>query len=141
MYTYNLFCYGHRLGVKKDLNNKLMDFDIEFLKNINGKLWEVHFPYHGGQCGDMVYSCVFGHTITHDDNNPKYINIIRTSKEDDYQSDYETFLEYFYAELDNIHKKYFEGESNEEEFTKFVEELKEFIGSNEPGFYSVEASS
>ena len=141
MYTYNLFCYGHKLRVNKDLNNKLMEFDLEFSKTINGKRWEVNFPYHGGQCGDMAYSCVFGHNITHDDNNEEFINVVRNSKEEDYQSDYQTFLNDFYWELDNIYTPSFKGESDEEEFNKFIMDIKHFINSNKPEFYNVEASS
>ena len=77
MYTFNIYCFGHDLSLNKELNNKLSEFDFEFSTKINGRNWEINFPYHGGQVHGDCYSCVFGTQITDDDNNKNYIKEIK----------------------------------------------------------------
>jgi hypothetical protein len=139
MYTFNLFCFGHQLSKNPELNNLLNEYDLEFHTTINGKRFEVDFPYHGGQCRGDVYSCVFGTIITDDDQNIMYVDTIRNAKESDYLDDYNQFLDQLFKGLDDdiqncgIHEK--------EEFKNIVTKLKDFIANNEPEFYCVEASS
>ena len=137
MYTFNIFCFGHDLSLNKELNNKLSEFDFEFNTNINGRNWEINFPYHGGQVQGDCYSCIFGTQITDDDNNKNYIKEIKNAKESDYIDSYNQFLKILISELEN----YTNLDEYEEEIKKIIEELKIFLSENEPGFYSVEASS
>ncbi len=138
MYTFNYYCFGHKLSENKELNNLLHDYDVELRKNINGKSWEIDFPYHGGQIRGDVYSCVFGTIITDDDHNTNYVDEIRNSKEEDYIEDYNKFIEILLTELE---KDVESAKDSEPEFEKVFNMLKEFLSKNSPKFYSVEASS
>jgi hypothetical protein len=133
MYTYNLYCFGHQLSSDKNLNNLLHEYDLEFSRTIDGKLWEVDFPYHGGQVRGDCYSCVFGTIIT-DDDNPDYINLIRKSNENDFIKEYKKFLDILLSELDKDVEL-------EPEIEKVVSKLKDFLSKNEPTFYTVQVSS
>ena len=135
MYTFNLFCFGHRLAKNKELNNSLHDWCIEFNKTINGKNFEVSFPYHGGQVRNDCYSCVFGIIIS-DDDNPDYVNNIKSVNELDYLNDYNEFLRIFFHEFES--DTYAE---HEKEILEVVKRLKKFIIENKPEFYTVEISS
>ena len=139
MYTFNYLCFGHDLSKDKNLNNSLRDYDVEFNTIINGKEYQIDFPYHGGQVSGDCYSCVFGTIISDDDNNPSYIRDIRNAKESDYINDYNKFIDILIKELDedvknaSVHEK--------ELYIDLVNDLKKFLKSNNPEFYSVEASS
>lgn len=100
MYTFNLFCFGHQLEKNPELNNLLCEMDLDFSATINGKRFEVDFPYHGGKCRGDVYSCVFGTIITDDDQNILFVDTIRNSKESDYLDDYNQFLDQLFKVLD-----------------------------------------
>lgn len=139
MYTYNLFCYGHQLSKDKELNNLLWSYDIYFPKKINGKDFEVHFPYHGGQVRGDCLSCIFGTVITDDDQNNLFVDTIRNSKESDYLDDYNQYLSDLFQELDNDIQNCSDDEKDE--YVNLVNRLKDFIKNNKPDFYCVEASS
>lgn len=134
MYTYNLYCFGHKLSEDKELNNLLSEYDIEFSRKIKDRIWAVDFPYHGGKVRGDCYSCVFGTIITDDDNNDDYINEIKNSTEKDFIVDYNEFLSILLSELEK------EVES-EKEFSSVVSRLKTFLEKNSPTFYSVQVSS
>jgi hypothetical protein len=119
----------------KKLNNFIADLDLEFRRSVNGKDYEVSYPYHGGQVDGDVYSVVFGFNITDDDDNPDYINVIRKVKEEDFIKGYNIFL----SEYTNWLKTDFS--DFEEEELKTLKELIDFLEKTEPCFYSVEASS
>lgn len=134
MYTFNYFCFGHDLSKDKNLNNSLHDWDVEFNKIINGREYQIDFPYHGGQVRGDCYSCVFGTIISDDDHNPSYIKDIKNAKESDYINDYNKFIDILIEELElHLH--------HEKGFINVVENLKNFLKNNSPEFYSVEASS
>lgn len=136
MYTFNYYVYGHKMSANSELNNELWEFDPEFSQTINGKYYEVNFPYHGGQVNGDVLSCVFGTTVTDDDQNPNLINEIRNFNEDDYKNDYLDFLQNFKNNLNaNL------GVPGEEDYDLFVNKLISFLDSTDPELYSVEASS
>ena len=134
MYVINNFVFGHKLSDNKELNNTLCDYGIEYHKNINGKKFEVEFPYHGGRVNGDTYSCIFGMLITADDGNNDYIKEIRNSKEEDYLTNYNSFLESFIVMLN-------ENKGQESDYDAFVEKLIVFLKNTEPKFYSVESSS
>jgi hypothetical protein len=138
MYTFNYYCFGHKLAENKKLNNLLHDYDVEFTKYINGRSWEIDFPYHGGQISGDIYYCIFGTIITDDDCNPNYVDEVRNSKEQDYIEDYYKFIEVLLTELQ---KDVEASKDSEPEFEKIFNMLKEFLSKNDPKFYSVEASS
>lgn len=134
MYTFNYYVFGHRMAENKEINNTLNEFDIEFSTKVSGKTYEVDFPYHGGQVSGDLYSCVFGTIITDDDNNPDYINDVRSSKEDDYIKDYNIFL-------DQLKKNLTDNLGEDDDYDNFVPKLIDYLDSNSPTFYAVEASS
>jgi len=134
MYTFNHFVFGHDLSVDKELNNSINELDIEFNTTINGKEFEVDFPYHGGQVHGDLYSCVFGHIITDDDNNKDYINKIRTAKAEDYIEEYNVFISALIDDLNN-------NKGIDDDYDQCVDKLIAFLQSNKPYFYTVEASS
>ena len=136
MYTFNILCFGHEMAKDKQLNNELNDWDIEFSMKINDRMWEVDFPYHGGQIG--YCSCVFGIRIADDDNSPNYIEEIRTAKEEDFIDDYNKFLQNL---LDGLEKDVEIAGIHEKEIKLIVDKLNIFVKNNKPKFYSVEASS
>ena len=133
MYTFNLFCFGLDLSIDEELNNNLWACDAQFNTKINGKEWEVDFPYHGGQCKGDVYSCVFGTIVSDSDNNSDFISDIRSAKEEDYIADYTKFIDIFLNRLRE--------DESDPEIKEIIESLESFIKSNKPCFYSVEASS
>ena len=139
MYTFNIYCFGHDFSLNKELNNKLSEFDFEFSTKINGRNWEINFPYHGGQVYGDCYSCVFGTQITDDDNNKNYIKEIKNAKESDYIDGYNQFLKIFLSELSV--ENYTILDENKEEIKKIIDDIIIFLSTNEPGFYSIEASS
>ena len=138
MYTYNIFCFGHELSKDKELNNLLREWDIELEEKIDKRIWEIDFPYHGGQVRGDISSCVFGTVITTDDRNPNYINIVRKAKEEDYIDDYNKFLS---VVIDRIEENVELVEEPELDFEELITKLKSFLKENKPRFYSVEVSS
>lgn len=136
MYICNIFCFGHKMADNKKLNNFISDLDLEFSKSINGKIYEVSYPYHGGQVNGDKYSIIFGYEITDDDNNPNYINEIRNAKEEDYIKEYNIFISEYINILKNDDFSYL----NEDEL-KILKELIDFLEKTKPCFYSVEISS
>mgnify|MGYP000896186147 CR=1 FL=1 len=139
MYTFNLFVYGHKMSVNKDLNNQISDFDLYCSKFINGKKFEIYCPYHGGQILGDVYSVVFGTIITDDDNNSNLITEIQNFKKEDYEKDYVEYLDFVKKDLiDN--KSVVDGEECKE-YNLFVDKLIDFLNNTKPQFYQVEASS
>jgi len=134
MYTYNNYVFGHQLSVNKELNNELTEFDYEFSISINNKSFEISTPYHGGQCSGDVYSVIFGHVITDDDQNPDFVNEIRNAKEEDYIKEYLEFIKQ--VKVDLIRDK-----GLEKKYDEFCDKLITFIDSTKHTFYSVEASS
>ena len=134
MYTFNLFIYGIQMSENPDINNLLHSCDAEFSTKINGKRWEVNFPYHGGQCRGDVYSCIFGIQISDDDRNPNYVSAIRNSKEEDYIEDFKIFLDQYISYLD-------QNFGTDPEFDSDMKKIIDFIRNQKPCFYSVEASS
>lgn len=136
MYTYNIFCFGHKMADNKKLNNFISELDLEFSKSINGKIYKVSYPYHGGQVNGDTYSTIFGYEITDDDNNPDYINVIRNVKEEDFIKGYNIFI----SEYINMLKTDDFSDLNEDEL-KILTELIDFLEKTQPCFYSVQASS
>ena len=136
MYTFNYFCFGHKLSIDKELNNELHDNDFSFSRKINNRIYEIHFPYHGGQVSGDCYSCVFGTIITDDDGNPDYIDEVRNAQESDYIDDYNTFIMEMTIEFES--DSYSEFEMH---ILKIFSKLKKFLSENNPEFYSVQASS
>lgn len=130
MYTYNLYCFGHQLSSNKELNNLLNELDINFSKKINNRLWEINFPYHGGQVKGDCRSCVFGTIITDDDMNPDYISEIRNLNEYNFVEDYKEFLSMLVSDLES-----------DSELCDLFSKLKDFLDKNNPLFYSVQVSS
>lgn len=131
MYTFNLFCFGHELAQDPELNNLLNEYDFDLRHKINGRQFEVNFPYHGGQCRGDVYSCVFGIQISDSDFNPNFVKEIRSAKYEDYIDDYNQFIEWLKSEITTW----------DDEVTEVVQRLITFLDTNKPDFYSVEASS
>ncbi len=140
MYIYNEFIFGHQLSIDKELNNDLCDYDIEYQKTINGKKFEIDFPYHGGQVNGDTYSCVFGVVITDNDGNPNFIDEVRNSKEEDYLSDYNIFITSLIKDI-NDNRGLEEDEEMNKDYENFANRLIEFLQSNKPKFYEVELSS
>ena len=136
MYTYNIFCFGHELAKNKELNNLLDEFDLEFKCKIGDKIWEIYFPYHGGQVDGDTLSCIFGCKISHNDRNPNWLKTIRGAKKEDYIFDYGIFLKKLFTELESP-----ENLGIEEEYDNLVDSLREWVYNNEPDFYMIEASS
>jgi hypothetical protein len=134
MYIINNFVYGHKMAEHKELNNELWQFELEFRKVINGKRYEVDFPYHGGQIRGDVISVIFGTVITDDDGNSDYSKEIRLAKEEDYEKEYQIFLEAYIEDL-NANK------GEESDYDQFVEKLIPFLRATKPDFYTVESSS
>jgi len=110
----------------KELNNLLHDYDLEFSKVINGKKFEISFPYNGSQVSGNIYSVIFGISITDDDQNPNYIDEVRGSKSSDYEVEYQQFLDEYIKDL-----------SSDIELS----EITKYLKSTEPEFYSIQASS
>ncbi|MBA3984986.1 MAG: hypothetical protein H0X63_00015 [Flavobacteriales bacterium] len=134
MYTYNNFVFGHNLSINKELNNSLHEFDICFSTRIGLKKFEISTPYHGGKCSGDTQSVILGVLITDDDNNTNYIDEVRNAKEEDYIHDYNIFLDKFKAAL-------IEDKGHESDYDEVADNLIEFLDTNKPGFYSVQASS
>ncbi len=132
MYTYNLFCYGHVMANNPELNEELHENDVQFKTTINGKTYEIDFPYHGGQTAGDIASCVFG-TVIHDDyhKNANFVKLIKNAKESDYKDNYNQFLKQLFEYLTS-------GEYISE---KSIKELKHFLDKNQPEFYLLEVSS
>lgn len=139
MYTFNNFCFGHKLAKDKELNNLVHEYDLAFSTVINGKNFEIDFPYHGGQVRGDCYSCIFGTVITDDDQNNQYIDTVRSVKESDYLTDYQQFINELILSLEADITNCSDDELDD--YQDFVNRLKEFIHNNKPEFYSVEASS
>lgn len=136
MYTFNYFCFGHKLSNNKELNNELQNWDFSYKKIINNRKFELYFPYHGGQVLGDTYSCVLGIIISSDESNPNYINEIRNAKESDYLDDYNLFLSDMLKDFDSDNYAEFEIEVLET-----IAKFKDFLTKNNPEFYHVEASS
>lgn len=134
MYTFNIFCFGHDLSKDPKLNNLVHDYDMELVRIINNKRFEIKFPYHGGQCYGDTYSCIFGHEITDDDDKKEFLNTIRNSKKEDYIDDYNEFIVWVKSEISDWKEK-------DLEISEVVDKLINFIDTNDPDFYIVEASS
>ena len=139
MYTLNLFCFWHKMSLDKELNNLIVDLDLYFKTSINGRDWELSFPYHGGQVNGDCYSIIFGTVITDDDDNENYIDEIRNANEKDYINDYNEFITKLLIAFDED-AKICDAETNGE-YSKILDRLKKFINTNKPEFYSVEVSS
>ncbi len=137
MYIYNNFVFGHDLSKEPELNNETWSWDITIHERINNRLFEIDFPYHGGQCKGNVYSCIFGTIITDSDpTNKNFAKEVRSAKEEDYIDDYKLFISKVKSLLieDSLI-------SDEDGFPSFLTRLFNFIDSNEPEFYMVEVSS
>lgn len=132
MYTFNLFCFGHELAQDPELNNLLNEYDFDLRHKINGRQFEVNFPYHGGQCRGDVYSCVFGTQISDSDFNPNFVKEIRSAKYEDYIDDYNQFIEWLKSEITTW---------DDEGIEEIAQRLITFLDTHKPDFYSVEASS
>lgn len=134
MYIINEFVFGHEMAKDKKLNNLLAEYDLEFSKYIGTKKFVVDFPYHGGQTNISTKSCIFGIKITDDDHNKKYIQQIKSAKEQDYLPAYEEFLKSY---IEHVKENY----GSDLEYDGFVDKLIKFLNENKPKFYSVESSS
>lgn len=134
MYTYNMYCFGHKLAENKELNNLFHDLDVEFFTEINNREWGISLPYHGGQILGDCYSTIFGISITDDDHNPNLIQEIQKFDENEYLIDYSEFLSQFLKSLE-------EDSEEDSDIKDLLLKLKEFIEQNKPTFYSVEVSS
>lgn len=143
MYTFNNFCYGIDMSVNPTLNNFILEQDLVYNNKINGMQYEVSTPYHGGQCLGDVYSIIMGINITDDDNNPEYVNEIRSVNECTYQEEFEIFRQEYLAELDLIADEWkgWNTKGQYDDGLVMLNELKEFITNSIPGFYTVELSS
>ena len=136
MYIINNFVFGHDLSKDREVKNGLHDMDVYFKKNVDKIDFEVSTPYHGGQCGDVSYSVIFGTIITDDDGNPDYVKGVRNAKAEHYVEAYAKFLTAFKRDLlDNVVA------FDDPEYAEYVPKLIEFLDTNEPDFYSVESSS
>jgi hypothetical protein len=141
MYTYNIYCFGHQLALDKNLNNSLYSEDVVFSKKINGKKFVIEYPYHGNQIfGEDTVSCIFGIEITDDDNNPYFIEEVKSSKEEDYLDDYRIFLNNFFKQCEEDFVSMKESEYVEE-YKSLINNLLIFTQNNKPKFYTVEVSS
>ena len=132
MYTYNRFCYGHQLELSPEINNSIYDLDLSFRHVTNKKVFCVDFPYHGGKSLGDVYSIICGIEICDDDFNPKYIDVVRSSKEEDYIEDYDLFITEYKKFLSDIMDS-----EDEVEIKKIIS----FFDNNRPKFYSIDTSS
>lgn len=140
MYTYNIYCYGHKLAVDPKLNNEIGDWDVYFNKEYPSGDYGIEAPYHGGQILGDTQSIVFGIQITTDDSNPDYVTEVRNSKEETYKRDYKQFVEDLKEDLlDSIESNPIDKETKE--YAKVVNKLIKFLDTHEPEFYTVEASS
>jgi len=137
MYTYNNFVFGHDFSKDSELNNEIWSWDIEIREKINNRLFEIDFPYHGGQVKGDTLSCVFGTIITDDDpTNKNFVKEVRNAKMEDYIDDYKVFINKVKSLLieDSL-------VSDEDGFPLFLSKLFSFIENNDPDFYMVEISS
>lgn len=100
----------------------------------------VDFPYHGGQVSGDIYSCIFGTQITDNDGNRNYTNEIRNAKESDYENDFKIFLDNYLKELEDIDRG-IKLDSQADEEIPNIQGIIDFIKSETPCFYSIEASS
>lgn len=136
MYTYNLFVFGHDVSKDKEINNLIWECDLEFRKTINGKKFEVSFPYHGGIVKGDTYAVLFGVYITDDDHNSNYVSEVRNAKEEDYINDYNQFLKEF---IDNL-TDFENGLAGTEDETD-LKPLLDYLNNTKPEFYNLQVSS
>lgn len=134
MYTYNIFCYGHRIADNEEFNEFIGENDLVFRETtILGKKYEVSTPYHGGA---STYPIIFGAVITDDDNNPYYIDEVRSADEKDYEQGYAEFLQRY---INDFNLEDFDDMDSKEKQT--FEKLFNYLKTTPARFYSVEASS
>lgn len=133
MYTYNLLCFG--------INPELIDTEvlseIDFEMKSSIKDWGVKTHYHGG-AGESPYT--IGCIISDDDNNPEYINLVRSLREEDYMENYNTFkAELLTSIISDI--EICEGDKDEEYALEPLLSFKKIVEETTPTFYAVQVSS
>lgn len=145
MYTFDIFCYGHDFSKDSKVStlfadimcsdsfyyNQQSDKIVRKLDNPPEILYEVYFPYHGGQTSTC--SICFGVCIATSEANSDYTREVRSAKKKDYSEVYEKFVAAFKRYLNEIYSEFASAEE--------IKPIIEFLDSNKPCFYSVEASS
>lgn len=152
MYTFDIFCYGHNFSKDREVSRLLCDVmasecfhynqqSDKIVRNLASSpkiLYEVDFPYHGGQTSSDTPSICFGVCVTTSESNPDYIREVRDAKEETYSQDYGKFVAAFKRFLSEEYHEHFSDSSlSAEEINPIIA----FLDSNEPCFYNVEASS
>lgn len=127
MYTYNVYVFGHDLSLLEGLPTKLSEIQWYFQEKINEQMFELSFPYHGMAVTPPI---VFGCIVT-DGKYKEHVKELREAKEEDYRSDYQTFLDDFMMCL----------EAYRDDLSEHFENFKKFLSDNEPTFYAVNVSS
>lgn len=137
MYIINNFVYGHRMFRSPALNNEMVENELSFRTNVNGKIYEVDFPYHGGQVDGDIYSVIMGHLITSDDGNENYTDemIAVIQNENEYREEYNIFLKRYIENIEGGRGGY--GEN----YDSVLDDLIEYLNNTEPEFYTVQSSS
>jgi hypothetical protein len=152
MYTFDILCYGHNFSKDREVSILLCDvmasecfrYDRQSDKIVrNSKdspkiLYEVDFPYHGGQTSSDTPSICFGVCVTTSESNPDYTKEVRSAKEEIYSQGYGKFVAAFKRFLlEEYHEHFCDCSLSTEE----IDPIIAFLDSNEPCFYSVEASN
>lgn len=130
MYIYNLFCFG--IDPKK-INIENID-SIDFHFSFNDYSVETHYHVNNGT------QYVIGKNITDDDDNPDYIDEVRSSKKEYFIDDYNKFkIELIKVIEEDI--KIINDNNEGDDVVSILEEFKKNIIEIEPDFYTVEVSS
>ena len=139
MYTFNTYVFGHNTKKDEKIHNLFLIYDLYFSEVYNGMKFEVDTPYHGGALKELEFPVIIGHTITDDDDNPDFLNEVRSSKEEDFIDSYQLFINDFKKIItDDIDRC---DEFEKEEYEKDVNTILTFLDNNKPEFYLVECSS
>lgn len=135
MYIIKNFFFGHNLSINKELNNLVWEFDVYFNRTINNKQFVIETPYHGGQVDGDTLSIFCGINITDDDGNDLFLDIIQSSKKEDYEQEYNVFINQVIDEI------LLDKEDGLPDYNEFADKFVKFLKETTPEFYFVESSS
>lgn len=139
MYTIKNYLFGHNFSLDKKLNNEVWEYDLFYDEKINDKRFVIDLPYHGGQVRGDIYTVFCGIIITDDDQNDIFLDEIRISNREDYETDYNTFIDMVISDLYE-NKKYCSIDEIDN-YSTFIENFIKFVKENKSDFYFAESSS